>query len=102
PAAHTLTRTRSLHGALPIYLSRDGVAGEYMDNSTWAFTAIRCLDSEPGEPTTIEEVQEFAAQMKEASPTFGWWFSSGAGCEGWPDRKSTRLNSSHVSISCAV
>ena len=66
------------------YLSRDGIAGEYTDNSTWAFTAIRCLDSEPEDPTTIEEVQDFAAQMKEASPTFGWWFSSGAGCEGWP------------------
>ena len=66
------------------YLSRDGVTGEYADNSTWAFTAIRCLDSEPGEPTTIEEVQEFAALMEQASPTFGWWFSSGAGCEGWP------------------
>lgn len=66
------------------YLSRDGESGQYMDNSTWAFTAIRCLDSEPGEPTTIEEVHDFTAEMEQASPTFGWWFGSGAGCEGWP------------------
>ena len=22
--------------------------------------------------------------MEEASPTFGWWFAAGAGCERWP------------------
>lgn len=67
------------------YLSRDGVTGEYGDNSTWAFTAIRCLDSEPSDnASTIEEVRDYAAQMQQASPTFGWWFGSGAGCEGWP------------------
>lgn len=66
------------------YLSRDGRSGEYLDNSTWAFTAIRCLDAEPDDPATIDEVRDFAAQMEQASPTFGWWFGSGVGCEGWP------------------
>ena len=66
------------------YLGRDGASGEYMDNSTWAFTAIRCLDIEPEEPTTVAELDEFTAEMKHASPTFGWWFASGVGCEGWP------------------
>src|SRR5690606_10934371 len=65
------------------YLSRDGATGEYLDNSTWAFTAIRCLDLEEDTPSTLEEAHDMLVQMEQASPTFGWWFASGAGCEGW-------------------
>ncbi len=66
------------------YLSRDGATGEYLDNSTWAFTAIGCLDGDPSEEWTIEDQLEFRAEMQEASPTFGWWFASGVGCGDWP------------------
>ncbi|MFN3866998.1 MAG: alpha/beta hydrolase [Demequina sp.] len=66
------------------YLDRDGLTGEYLNNSTWAFTAIGCLDGVPEEPWTIEDSEELLAEMVEASPTFGWWFASGAGCDAWP------------------
>ncbi|MFW2512353.1 alpha/beta hydrolase [Demequina sp. SO4-13] len=78
------------------YLDRDGTTGEYTTNSTWAFTAIGCLDDVPGDEWTIEDVDDFRAEMREASPTFGWWFASGAGCDAWPwtaDRHITSLES---------
>lgn len=65
------------------YLDRDSQTGEYLTNSTPVFTAINCLDAEPGE-WTIQDQLDFAEAVEQASPTFGWWFSSGAGCEGWP------------------
>lgn len=76
------------------YLDRDGQSGEYLGNSTVAFTAINCLDAED-EDWTIKQQQDFARMMEQASPTFGWWFSSGTGCEGWPftaDEKVTSLD----------
>lgn len=66
------------------YLDRDTATGEYQTNSTWAFTAIGCLDEVPGDPWTIDDVDEFRDAMVKASPTFGWWFASGAGCDEWP------------------
>ena len=65
------------------YLDRDSASGEYLTNSTVAFTAISCLDGDD-EEWTLADQQEFAAAMEEASPTFGWWFASGGGCAGWP------------------
>ncbi|GIG53805.1 alpha/beta hydrolase [Demequina activiva] len=66
------------------YLDRDGDSGEYLANSTWAFTAINCLDALPDEPWTFEDIEEYRALMEEASPTFGWWFASSTGCDNWP------------------
>lgn len=66
------------------YLSRDGATGTYQDNSTWAITAIRCLDATSSEPATLDGMRETQEMMEQASPTFGWWFASGVGCEGWP------------------
>lgn len=77
------------------YLDRNGTTGEYNTNSTWAFTAIGCLDDVRGEAWTIDDVDEFRAAMEEASPTFGWWFASGPGCDEWPwvaDEQVTSLD----------
>jgi pimeloyl-ACP methyl ester carboxylesterase len=65
------------------YLDRNGQTGEYLGNSTAAFTVISCLDSAT-EDWTIAKQREFARSIDEVSPTFGWWFSGSAGCEGWP------------------
>ncbi|WP_062071260.1 alpha/beta hydrolase [Demequina sediminicola] len=66
------------------YLDRDAATGTYAGNSTWAFTAIGCLDAGDEEAWDYNDVAEFREVMLEASPTFGWWFSSGTGCDGWP------------------
>jgi len=65
------------------YLDRNGQTGDYLGNSTVAFTAIACLDSAE-EDWTIAKQREFARTIEEASPTFGWWFAGSGGCEGWP------------------
>jgi pimeloyl-ACP methyl ester carboxylesterase len=66
------------------YLERNGTTGEYQDNSMAAFTAVGCLDASEAQPWTIADVEDFQASVEELSPTFGWWFASGLGCEGWP------------------
>lgn len=65
------------------YLDKDSASGEYLSNSTWAFTAIGCLDGPADEPYTVASLADFAAQVEEASPTFGWWFAASLGCDGW-------------------
>ena len=65
------------------YLDRNGQTGDYVGNSTVAFTAIACLDSAQDDWTMAKQ-NEFALSIAEASPTFGWWFSGSGGCEGWP------------------
>lgn len=66
------------------YLDRDGSTGEYLTNSTVAFSAISCLD-EPEEPAwDLARVDQFRALLEDASPTFGWWFASSTGCSDWP------------------
>ena len=77
--------TASIMGQLAdFYLDRSSEDGEYLTNSTVAFTAISCLDGESEEPWDIARVSEFRAQMEEASPTFGWWFGASTGCSDWP------------------
>ncbi|WP_062390080.1 alpha/beta hydrolase [Demequina iriomotensis] len=66
------------------YLDKDPTTGEYLSNGQWAFTAIGCLDGGDTEPYTVETLKEFKAAMEGASPTFGWWFASSVGCDGWP------------------
>ncbi|WP_084104747.1 alpha/beta hydrolase [Demequina sp. NBRC 110056] len=66
------------------YLDRDGSTGEYLTNSTWVFSTINCLDAEPDGPLTFDEVLDLRAELEDASPTFGWWFSSTTGCDNWP------------------
>lgn len=67
------------------YLDRDPISGEYLTNSTWVRSAIGCLD-DTGETAGwgIDEMLDFRADMEDASPTFGWWFGTGTGCQGWP------------------
>ena len=65
------------------YLIRDE-NGHYLDNSNEAFTAISCLDAPSESLMSITEFRDFQRKTEEASPTFGWWFGSSAGCEGWP------------------
>jgi pimeloyl-ACP methyl ester carboxylesterase len=66
-----------------IYLGRDP-DGEYQDNSTEAYTAITCLDEPNIEPWTIDDIRAFRKVTQASSPTFGWWFAAGVGCDGWP------------------
>ena len=83
------------------YLDRDGTTGEYTGNSTWAFTAIGCLDEADEEVWTIEDVDDFRVEMEEASPTFGWWFASGAGCDAWPWRAHQQVTSLDAAATAA-
>jgi pimeloyl-ACP methyl ester carboxylesterase len=76
-------------GETMLYLANEGYLGRtedghYLDNSNEAFVAISCLDSPPQPDLTITEFRAFQRLSEEASPTFGWWFAAGAGCEGWP------------------
>jgi pimeloyl-ACP methyl ester carboxylesterase len=65
------------------YLGRDS-SGNYQDNSTEAYTAITCLDT-PAEPAqTVDDIRAYGKATQAASPTFGWWFAAGVGCDGWP------------------
>ncbi|BDZ62069.1 carboxylesterase B [Demequina sediminis] len=66
------------------YLDKDPATGEYLSNSQWAFTSIGCLDAVGDEPTTVASLDQMRAALDEASPTFGWWFASSVGCDGWP------------------
>ncbi|WP_062527984.1 alpha/beta hydrolase [Demequina rhizosphaerae] len=66
------------------YLDKDPTSGDYMSNSQWAFTSIGCLDGGEAEQFTVDSLAEFRDQMEEVSPTFGWWFASSLGCDGWP------------------
>jgi pimeloyl-ACP methyl ester carboxylesterase len=65
------------------YLGRDA-NGDYQDNSTEAYTAITCLDTPSQAPQTIDDIRAFSKVAEVASPTFGWWFAAGVGCDGWP------------------
>jgi pimeloyl-ACP methyl ester carboxylesterase len=75
---------RIMYELANFYLDRDGGTGEYIANSTLAFTAINCLDEGASDDWTIDDVQEFTEIMELESPTFGWWFGTGVGCQGWP------------------
>lgn len=66
-----------------IYLDRDD-GGHYFSNGMETFTAISCLDVPEAPLMTISEFRAFQRYAEEASPTLGWWFGAGAGCEGWP------------------
>lgn len=72
------------------YLDRSPKTGEYIGNSTIAFTAINCLDAGEGE-WTLEDQLAFTAKAVEASPRLGWWFGSGTGCGGWPWTAAERV-----------
>ncbi|PKQ26958.1 MAG: alpha/beta hydrolase [Actinobacteria bacterium HGW-Actinobacteria-4] len=80
----TLNQATIVYELANFYFDRNSVTGEYNGNSTEAFTAIGCLDDGGGESTTLADVREFEASSIELSPTFGWWFASGLGCDGWP------------------
>ncbi|WP_062292874.1 alpha/beta hydrolase [Demequina phytophila] len=83
------------------YLDKDPTTGEYLSNSQWAFTSIGCLDGGMTEPFTVASLDAFRATMEEASPTFGWWFASSLGCDGWPWEGSERVTSLDAADSAA-
>ncbi|WP_291380363.1 alpha/beta hydrolase [Demequina sp.] len=67
------------------YLDRNEQTGDWNGNSGVAFTAISCLDSTgDDEEWTIVDQRDFAREVQEVAPTFGWWFAGSGGCEGWP------------------
>src|SRR5438067_12369177 len=82
------TNTLSLHDALPIYTDIGAI------NSAEQLSRITTL-VEQGEAEGAERWSP-ACEI----PSSGYWFAGRGPALG--DRKSTRLNSSHVSISYAV
>lgn len=79
----TLGTGRDFLQLADFYLDRDE-NGHYFANSDEAFQAISCLDT-PAEPLmSIADFRDFQLRAEEASPTLGWWFAAGPGCEGWP------------------
>src|SRR5699024_12310340 len=93
PPAPTSIYTLYLHDALPICNSPNPVKGTYL----WARTITSYTD---GEEITTYNVSYNATdgQRGPQGPQGG----TGTDGTGVRDRKSTRLNSSHVSISYAV
>ncbi|GMA35231.1 alpha/beta hydrolase [Demequina litorisediminis] len=75
------------------YFDRDPSTDTYTSNSTWAFTAINCADSTDREATTFADIEDFTVEAEEVSPTFGWWFASGTGCDGWPESDAETVTS---------
>ena len=86
--------TATIMGQLAdFYLDRDSKTGDYLTNSTVAFSAISCLDAEPEPAWDLARVDQFTALMEEASPTFGWWFAASTGCSDWPFHADERVTS---------
>src|SRR5690606_42133089 len=82
--------TRSLHDALPIYLDYTSkVLYEPMKNEMLYWVKEHNIDG-------------FRCDVADNVPTEFWQFAVPKLKEVKPDRKSTRLNSSHVKISYAV
>src|SRR5690606_41195331 len=95
--AATQLYTLSLHDALPIWMHRGRVARASARDT--ALESVRPDDDlqvlarhdqrrRPGDVRIVQEVEQFALQVR--------------GAFRGQDRKSTRLNSSHVKISYAV
>src|SRR5207249_10253366 len=99
PAA-SATSTPSLHDALPIYLGEDGAAarahGEERPRAR--LDAVAGHGAEPAHPRVAPPARSRAAAAR--APRGAGVLRSGRSAAR--DRKSTRLNSSHVSISYAV
>ena len=74
------------------YLDRDPETGQYLGNSTVAFTAVSCLD-DGQEEWGIDKQRAFMRDVNEASPTLGWWFGGGGGCSGWAWEGKERVTS---------
>jgi pimeloyl-ACP methyl ester carboxylesterase len=64
------------------YLQRD-VDGQYYTNFVEVNMAISCLDTPKPSPVSIFDFRGSQSTFKEESPTFGWWFGTSTGCEGW-------------------
>lgn len=75
------------------YLDKDPSTGEYLSNSMEAFTGVSCLDAGYQEPYTVQSLSVFRSLMETRSPTFGWWFASSLGCDGWPWEAAERVTS---------
>lgn len=90
----TLSRgtARVFYELANFYLDRDPETRDYRSNSTVAFTAISCLDDGPTD-WGIDEQRDFMRQVNAASPTFGWWFGGGGGCDGWGWEAKERVTS---------
>lgn len=57
--------------------------GTYSANSTFAFTAINCLDYPMNSDTAAMRAEE--KQLRELSPTLGYYFAyGGTSCKDWP------------------
>src|SRR5207249_11829527 len=88
--ATTEIYTLSLHDALPIYMDFHDAFPEEVNPLFRRSNATRVADVEmPAHPLAVDRVEIFDGLLRRHD-------------EVVPDRKSTRLNSSHVSISYAV
>src|SRR5690606_41686621 len=98
--APTYTSTPSLHDALPIYFDRSSQAAFMMfsgqkDHRDEEVKEIQeYIEGNYGERMTVDELAQRVAMSRRS---FERRFKQATG-----DRKSTRLNSSHVKISYAV
>src|SRR5205814_10554082 len=81
--------TLSLHDALPIWISTRAVSCARQPRGEWITIGLRTMD-----PADRERLQ----RIHRAQDSVDTWF----GAVGAEDRKSTRLNSSHLGISYAV
>src|SRR5207248_11541054 len=96
--ATAATYTLSLHDALPISQAKQG-------DSIQFGTHIAAIASADSAPTAVARTARKWRRLSVSSPIFGRDVarqSPQAATERCPDRKSTRLNSSHRTISYAV
>src|SRR5207245_10880563 len=101
PPSH-YTHTLSLHDALPIYLRGIRAGGRVAIGFTLFILAPFALFVLLGAPRLgAAAVTPLVAEGKEPLPALGLALMFGMWCYNTLDRKSTRLNSSHGSISYA-
>src|SRR5207302_9768980 len=99
PTATPVISTLSLHDALPICATASAVSRP---------DAVICSATFCGQETSTPAISNGlanSAQSEATKQTTGWTgtsAASGSGASAPLDRKSTRLNSSHVKISYAV
>src|SRR5439155_8448166 len=86
----TPTSTLSLHDALPISLRREFPAADFEVTHRW------------GGPLAVPRDWSMSVRLDRQTGIGSAGGYTGHGVDPIPDRKSTRLNSSHVAISYAV
>src|SRR5690606_41905869 len=99
--ASTATYPLSLHDALPILLHNILSSSSLLKNSGNAPKRLfRNSSAETGMPSAVQNDVDIMCLISSSFPFFNFTFTFLRQAQGLcPDRKSTRLNSSHVKIS---